>query len=119
MYNGYQSAVEGIGKNIFDFLGKSTFLIFLIMLLILIFLVLPFPLLFVCLAASSPWIWHVIAVVVLHTLTWLFMFVGQRLNWWYGFLWPLMFINLIYMGLWSWFRTVSGKGFLWKDRKVS
>jgi chlorobactene glucosyltransferase len=119
MYNGYQSAVEGIGKNIFDFLGKSTFLIFLIMVLILIFLVLPFPLLFICIISSSPWTWHVIAVVTLHTLTWLFMFLGQRLNWWYGFLWPLMFINLIYMGLWSWFRTVSGKGFLWKDRKVS
>jgi chlorobactene glucosyltransferase len=119
MYNGYHCAVEGIGKNIFDFLGKSTFLIFLIMFLILLFLALPFPLLFICIASSSPWTWHVIAAVVLHTLTWLFMFLGQRLNWWYGFLWPLMFVNLIYMGLWSWFRTISGRGFLWKDRKVS
>jgi len=119
MYNGYQAAVEGIGKNIFDFLGKSTILIFLIMLLILIFLVLPFPLLFVCIFSSSPWIWHIISVVALQTLTWLFMFLGQRLNWWYGFLWPLMFVNLIYMGAWSWFRTISGRGFLWKDRKVS
>jgi chlorobactene glucosyltransferase len=119
MYKGYHCAVEGIGKNIFDFLGKSTFLMFLIMLLILIFLVLPFPLLFVCLVSSSPWTWHVIAAVALHTLTWLFMFLGQRLNWWYGFLWPVMFVNLIYMGLWSWFRTISGRGFLWKDRKVS
>jgi chlorobactene glucosyltransferase len=118
MYNGYQAAVEGIGKNIFDFLGKSTLLIFIIMLLIIFFLVLPFPLLFVCIAVSSPWTWHVIAVAALHTLTWLFMFLGQRLNWWYGFLWPLMFINLIYMGAWSWFRTISGKGFIWKDRKV-
>jgi chlorobactene glucosyltransferase len=119
MYNGYQAAVEGIGKNIFDFLGKSSFLIFLIMLLILFFLVLPFPLLFFCIAVSSPWTWYVIASVALHTLTWLFMFLGQRLNWWYGFLWPLMFINLIHMGLLSWFRTISGKGFIWKDRKVS
>jgi chlorobactene glucosyltransferase len=119
MYNGYQTAVEGIGKNIFDFLGKSTLLIFFIMLLIIIFLVLPFPLLFICIFSSSPWTWHIIAVTALHTLTWLFMFLGQRLNWWYGFLWPLMFVNLIYMGLWSWFRTVSGRGFLWKDRKVN
>jgi len=118
MYNGYHAAIEGIGKNIFDFLGKSSFLIFFIMLLIIIFLGLPFPLLFICIATSSPWTWHVIAVVALHTLTWLFMFLGQRLNWWYGLLWPLMFANLIYMALWSWFRTISGKGFLWKDRKV-
>jgi chlorobactene glucosyltransferase len=119
MYNGYHAAIEGIGKNIFDFLGKSTVLIFVIMLLILIFMVLPFPLLFICLFSSSPWTWHIIAVVALHTLTWLFMFLGQRLNWWYGLLWPVMFVNLIYMGLWSWFRTISGRGFLWKDRKVS
>ena len=61
----------------------------------------------------------ILAVVVLYTLTWLFMFLGQRLNWWYGFLWPLLFLNLIYMASWSWFRTVSGRGFLWKDRVVS
>jgi len=119
MYNGYHAAIEGIGKNIFDFLGKSTFLIFFIMILIIIFLVLPFPLLFVCIFTGSPWTWHLAAVAALNTLTWLFMFLGQRLNWWYGLLWPLMFVNLIYVGLWSWFRTISGRGFLWKGRKVS
>jgi chlorobactene glucosyltransferase len=119
MYNGYHSAVEGIGKNIFDFLGKNTFMIFLIMLLIIFFLVLPFPLMFICIASSNHWTWHVISAVGLQTLTWLFMFLGQRLNWSYGFLWPLMYLNLIYMGLWSWFRTISGRGFLWKGRKVS
>jgi len=118
MYDGYHAAIEGIGKNIFDFLGKSSFLIFFIMILIIIFLFLPFPLMFVSLFSGGPWTWHLVAVVGLNTLTWLFMFLGQRLNWWYGFLWPLMFINLIYMGLWSWFRTISGRGFLWKDRKV-
>jgi chlorobactene glucosyltransferase len=119
MYNGYHAAVEGIGKNICDFLGKSSILLFFIMLLIIFFLVLPLPLMFFCIFTSSPWVWEIIAVVGLHTLTWLFMFLGLRLNWWYGLLWPLMFVNLIYMGLWSWFRTVSGRGFLWKDRKVN
>jgi chlorobactene glucosyltransferase len=119
MYNGYHAAIEGIGKNICDFLGKSSLLLFFIMFLILFFLVMPLPLLFICVSTSSPWTWHIIAAVGLHTLTWLFMFLGLRLNWWYCFLWPLMFVNLIYMGFWSWVRTVSGKGFLWKDRKVS
>jgi len=119
MYNGYHAALEGIGKNIFDFLGKSTPLIFLIILLILIFLVLPLPLLFICIFTSSPWTWHIIAAVGLHTLTWLFMFLGLRQNWWYGFLWPLMFVSFIYLGLLSWFRGISGRGFLWKDRKVN
>ena len=118
MYGGYRSAVEGIGKNIFDFLGKNSILLFLIIIVIFFFLFFPFPLFFFCLIKSSPWTLHILVVVIMYTLTWMFMFLGQRLNWWYGFLWPLLFLNLIYMGAWSWFRTVSGRGFLWKDRVV-
>lgn len=118
MYEGYNSAVEGIGKNIFDFLGKNTVLLFFLMIAVFFFLFFPFPLLFFCLAKSSPWTLHIFIVVVLYTLTWLFMFLGQRLNGWYGLLWPLFFLNLLYMAAWSWYKTVSGQGFVWKDRKV-
>jgi chlorobactene glucosyltransferase len=118
MYHGYHSAVEGIGKNIFDFLGKSSTLMFFLIIAVFFFLFFPFPLLFFCMAYSSPWTLHIFAVVVLYTLTWVFMFLGQRLNWWYGFLWPLFFLNLIYLAAWSWFRTLSGRGFIWKDRVV-
>jgi chlorobactene glucosyltransferase len=119
MYSGYHSAVEGIGKNIFDFLGKNTLLMFFLAIAVIFFLFFPFPLLIGCIIVRSPWTLHILVVNILYTLTWLFMFLGQRLNWWYGFLWPLMFLNLLYMAVWSWFRTVSGRGFLWKDRKVS
>jgi chlorobactene glucosyltransferase len=119
MYNGYRAAVEGIGKNIFDFLGKSTFLLFIVAIAVFFFLLFPFPLLFFCMAQNSLWAMHIFAVNALYTLTWVFMFLGQRLNWWYGFLWPLFFLNLLYMAFWSWSRTVSGRGFLWKGRVVS
>jgi chlorobactene glucosyltransferase len=119
MYDGYRAAVEGIGKNIFDFLGKNSILLFLLVVAVSFFLFFPFPLLFLCIARSSPWIPHIFVVNVLYTLTWVFMFLGQRLNWWYGFLWPLMFLNLLYMAIWSWSRTISGRGFMWKGRVVS
>jgi len=119
MYDGYRSAVKGLGKNIFDFLGKKTLVIFLVALAVLFFLFFPFPLLFGCLINSSPWTMHIFIVNILYFLTWLFTFLGQRLNWWYCFLWPLMYLNLLYLAAWSWFMTVSGRGFLWKDRKVS
>ena len=119
MYGGYHAAVEGIGKNIFDFLGKRSALLFFLMILVFFFLFFPLPLLFLCLATSSPWTPHIFAVVALYTLTWVFMFMGQRLHWWYGFLWPVIFLNLIYVAGWSWHRTVSGRGFSWKDRSVS
>jgi chlorobactene glucosyltransferase len=119
MYNDYNSAIQGIGKNVFNFLGKNTLVIFFLAIAVLFFLFFPFPLLIGCIVRSSPWTMHILIVNILYTLTWLFMFLGQRLNWYYGFLWPLMYLNLIYMAYWSWFRTVSGKGYLWKDRKVS
>ena len=119
MYHGYRNAVEGIGKNIFDFFGKNTLIIFLMAVAVIFFLFFPFPLLFLCIATSSPWTLSIVIVNILYTLTWIFMFLGQRLSWWYGFLWPIMFLNLLYMAAWSWFRTVSGRGFQWKDRKVS
>ena len=119
MYEGYEAAVWGIGKNIFDFLGKNTLLLFLMAIAVFFFLFFPFPLLFLCMAVSSPWTIHIFAVVILYTLTWVFMFLGLRLNWWYGFLWPLLYLNLLYMAGWSWFRTISGRGFLWKGRVVT
>jgi len=119
MYEGYSEAVSGIGKNIFNFLGKNTIVIFLLAIIVFSFLFLPFPLLIGCIIASSHWTIHILIVNILYTLTWLFMFLGLRLNWYYGLLWPLFYLNLLYMAFWSWFRTVSGKGFFWKDRKVS
>jgi chlorobactene glucosyltransferase len=86
MYKGYHDAVEGIGKNIFDFLGKNSVLMFFLLIAVFFFLFFPFPLLFFCIAHSSPWTLHIFTVVALYTLTWVFMFLGQRLNWWYGFL---------------------------------
>jgi chlorobactene glucosyltransferase len=119
MYNGYRAAVEGIGKNIFDYLKKNTFILLFAAIAIFFFLFLPFPLLFICIAKGSPWIFHIILINIIFSLTWLFMFLGLRLNWMYGFLWPLFYLNLLYIAFWSWFRTVSGRGFIWKDRKVS
>jgi len=119
MYEGYWHAVQGIGKNIFDFLGKSTLLIFFIFIAIVFFLIFPVFLLISYIIICSPWVLIITIVNILFTLTWLFMFLGQKLPWWYCFLWPLMLINLLYMAVWSWFRTISGRGFIWKGRRVS
>jgi chlorobactene glucosyltransferase len=118
MYKGYAAGIRGIGKNIFDFLGKNSLLLLLIAAVILIFFVAPFPLLFLLISAKSPFMYHCLAVNILFTATWLVMFLGRRINWLFTFLWPIMHVNLIGMVLWSWFRTVSGRGFVWKGRVV-
>ncbi|MDR0731860.1 MAG: glycosyltransferase family 2 protein [Treponema sp.] len=119
MYTGYRAALEGIGKNIFDFLGKNSLLLLVAAIAVFFFLFFPFPLLFFCIIKSSPWTMYIFVANVLYTLTWVFMFLGQRLNWWYGFLWPLIFLNLLHVAAWSWFRTITRRGFLWKGRVVS
>ncbi|MDR1410887.1 MAG: glycosyltransferase [Spirochaetaceae bacterium] len=119
MYKGYHAAVEGIGKNIFDFFGKNSTLLFAVALAVFFFLFFPFPLMLFCVVRASPWIFQIVVVNILYTLTWIFMFLGQRLNWWYGLLWPILFLNLLYVAVWSWFRTISGRGFIWKGRVVS
>jgi len=119
MFNGYQNATKGIARNFYNFLGNNSIVLFSLTIIIFIFLFLPFPLLFLCIAYASRWTIYIIIIVGLYTLTWIFMFAGMKLKWIYGFLWPLLFFNYIYMVGWSWFRTITGKGFIWKDRKVS
>ena len=119
MYEGYRCAVEGIGKNIFDFLGKNTLIIFLMAVCVFFFIFIPFVLLFFSIFINSPWLFLLLLVNVFYTLTWLYIFLDQRINWWYCFSWPLMCLNLLYMAWWSWYRTISGKGFLWKGRKIN
>jgi chlorobactene glucosyltransferase len=119
MYTGYRKAVEGIGKNIFDFLGKNSLLLLAIFFAILFFLLLPFPLFFLEAAARGSHGGNLLMVNLLYTLTWMVLFLDRKITWYYALLWPLMFVNLLYMAGWSWFKTVSGQGFIWKDRVVT
>ncbi|MCL2319593.1 MAG: glycosyltransferase [Treponema sp.] len=119
MYQGYRAALEGIGKNIFDFLKKNTLVVFLMAVAVIFFLFLPFPLLIHSLLSGGPHTQSLLAVNILYTLTWIALFLDRRIPWYRAFLWPLMFLNLVYMAFWSWYRTISGRGFLWKDRVVT
>ena len=119
MYESYLGAIEGIGKNLSGFLGRNILVIPLLSAGVIFFFLLPFPLLFIFFITGSKWTIYILIVNALFTLTWFFMFLNQRLKWWYCFLWPLLFLNLIYMAFYSWLRTIAGKGFIWKGRKVS
>jgi chlorobactene glucosyltransferase len=118
MYNGYKAAVAGIGKNIFDFLGNHSLVLVAVIFAVMFFLFLPFPLLFWITRIPRNFQMHLLVVNILYTLTWMMLFIDRKIPWYYGLFWPLMFLNLMAMALWSWFRTISGKGFLWKGRIV-
>ncbi|MDR2758478.1 MAG: glycosyltransferase family 2 protein [Spirochaetaceae bacterium] len=118
MYTGYQAALEGIGKNIFVFFGKNSVLLFIVAVLVVVFIFLPFPLSFILWFIKSPFFIHVLIANCLFTLAFIIQYLDREIPWYYAFLWPIIFLNYIYVGIFSWFRTVSGKGFIWKDRVV-
>ena len=124
MYKGYWEGIQGIGKNIYDFLGKKPLVLIFIALLIFFFFCLPFPILIFSIVFSllgitiNPFMIQLIIVNILSTFTWLILFLGRRIHWCNTFVWPVMYVNLLFMVLWSFYRTVSGRGFVWKDRIV-
>jgi len=125
MYEGYGAAIRGIGKNIYDFFWKKPALLILNAMAIFWFFCLPFPIMIYSLLAphigmpENPFMLQLIIVHVLYTLTWFVLFIGRRINWLNAFTWPVMYFNLLFMVLWSFYRTLSGKGYTWKDRIVS
>ena len=119
MYDGYTSAVQGISKNIYDFTGKNPPRLIFIAAAILLFFVMTFPSFVYALVAGSVFLPHLAVVCALTTAAWLVIFWGRGIKPHYALLWPLIYVNLFIMTLWSFYRTISGKGFLWKGRIVS
>ncbi len=118
MYEGYEAAIRGIGKNIFDFLGKHSFILLAAVAAVFLFLFLPFPLFWIMLFTGSQYTVYMLIVCVLYFLTWFILCRDRGLKWFYAFLWPVFFANLLIMAMYSWFNTISGKGFEWKGRTV-
>jgi len=125
MYSSGKEAITGIGKNIYDFFGKNPFPLIMNAVAILLFFCLPLPLFIALLVLSyleifsNPFFIHLIIVLILHTLTWLILFIGRRISIHNTLYWPIMYFNLLFMVLWSFYRTLSGRGFVWKDRVVT
>jgi chlorobactene glucosyltransferase len=119
MYDGFHTGVGGIGKNIYDFLGKNIYILILVAIAVVLFFFMPFPLLIGAIITGSVHLPIIIAMNVLATLTWLVLFIGRRIPWYNAFLWPLLYCSLMYMIFWSAYRTISRRGFSWKGRTVT
>jgi chlorobactene glucosyltransferase len=119
MYKGWRASRDGIGKNIFDFFGKRTIALFGVAIAVAVFLFGPFPFLLYTLWSGGAHLLQVVAANLLYTASWMILFRYYRINPLYGLIWPILYVNLFYMAFWSWFRTISGRGFVWKGRRVS
>ena len=123
MYESYQESVNGIIKNIFSFMNNKTFILFSAMMIVVLFLVLPFPLFLFSFAndvlTGYEWSYFTIFCgmnVFIMFLVWLILALYQNLPMTVPFLYPILFLNLTYMAILSYNRSISGSGFIWKDR---
>ncbi len=125
MYYSYKDCVTGIGKNIFDFLGKNNFILILAFLGVFTFLTFPpFYTIFLTFQAISTkqieafvflayW-----ANTLFMYLGWLIVFQSQQLRKRYTLLYPIIFVNLLFVAFHSWKRSLTKKGHEWKGRIV-
>ena len=127
MYETYDQSVNGISKNIFDFLGKNPIVMTFIVLAIFFFLLLPAPLCIIKLFEINIINGHyfdsftlsLIINVVLSCISWMMIFITRKLPIYIAFIYPVVHLNLLYIALVSWIRSEQGKGYVWKGRLVS
>lgn len=127
MYTNYDQSVRGISKNIFDFLGKNSIVMFFIVVAIFFFLVIPAPIcvvkFFEMRLQHSTYVdtftFSLIVNFILSFLSWLMIFATRKLPLYIAVIYPLVHLNLLYIALVSWIRSEQGKGYVWKGRLVS
>jgi chlorobactene glucosyltransferase len=118
MYRGYQDAVQGLSKNIFDFFRNRPVFFAVALTLLVMFALLPFCLLVLQLLGGSPALPLTALSVGVFQLAWALTLYDRGLRWWVPFLYPLLFVHLLCMA-WKCFALVStGQGVVWKGRVV-
>jgi chlorobactene glucosyltransferase len=125
MYTSYREAVNGIGKNIFDFFEKRTPVLVVIFFAIAVFIAFPsFVSLYqfiLCAFFNKPldmFSLCLFAHFILIFLTWLAVFINQKLPLLTALVYPLLFINLLFMAAHSWYKSTFGNGYIWKGRII-
>ncbi|MDR1786312.1 MAG: glycosyltransferase family 2 protein [Spirochaetaceae bacterium] len=125
MYHSYRDAVCGIGKNIFDFFEKRTAVLFVILAAIVIFMLFPPFILFYRVVAAlffaQPLDTFALCLAVhvaLIFLAWFTLFWFQKLPLGPAFYYPVLFVNLTIMAMYSWYGSMFGVGYLWKGRLI-
>ncbi len=125
MYYSYKDCVTGIGKNIFDFMGKNNIILIFAVLGVFFFLTLP-PFMTFGLTIKAL-ITHQLNEIVFIAFCantvfmyfgWFIVFKNQQLRKRYTLLYPIIFVNLLYVALFSWRRSITKKGYEWKGRIV-
>ena len=118
MYNGYSESINGISKNIYDFFKHRPTFFAIALTILVLFALLPLYLLIVRQLSGNTLLPPTGSSVVLFTLAWAVTLYDRGSKWWVPFLYPLLFIHLLYMTWRCFGKVAAGRGVVWKGRGV-
>jgi chlorobactene glucosyltransferase len=118
MYNGYRASFNGISKNIYDIMRTRTLFFAAAITLLVTIVVLPLALLPIQIITGNPAVQRTFLCVVIFLAAWALVLWDRGMRWWTPFLYPVLFLHLLYMAWWSFTQSSSGHGVVWKGRTL-
>jgi len=117
MYKSFGESFRGIGKNVYNAVGRNWLLLAGIALLILVFIDYPFVRLVTDLVAGNRPLSYLIPVGMFY-LMWLVNVIDRRLPLYSFLLYPFQFFNVLVMAVFFTIRFKFGHGIVWKNRTM-
>ena len=118
MYDGYRASFQGMSKNIYDIARNRTLLFAAAVTLLVTCILLPLALLPIQILSGGSGAGRTVLCVGSFLLAWTVVLYDRGLRWWAPFLYPVLFLHLLYMAWWSIMQAFSGRTVLWKGRAL-
>ncbi|MGO9307475.1 MAG: glycosyltransferase [Spirochaetia bacterium] len=118
MYDGYRASFDGMTKNIYDIARRRSVLFATAVTLLVTFVILPLALLSIQIVTGAAGIERTLLCVAGFLLAWAVVLYDRGLRWWAPFLYPVLFIHLLFMAWWSFAQILMGQGVKWKGRTM-
>ena len=118
MYEGYRASFNGVSKNIYDLVRNQSVFFAAAVTLLVTFVVLPLALLPIQILTGNPAMQGTFLCVLIFLVAWALVLYDRGMRWWTPFLYPVLFVHLLYMAWWSFGQAASGHGIVWKRRTL-
>jgi chlorobactene glucosyltransferase len=118
MYNGYRASFNGMSKNIYDLARHRSVFFAAAFTMLVTIVVLPLALLPIQILTGNPAMQLTFLCVMIFLVAWALVLYDRGMRWWTPFLYPVLFVHLLYMAWWSFAHAASGEGIVWKGRIV-
>jgi chlorobactene glucosyltransferase len=118
MYQGYRASFNGLSKNIYDFVRHRAVFFAAALTLLVTFVLLPLALLPIQALTGNPAMQLTFLCVLTFLAAWSLVLWDRGMRWWTPFLYPVLFVHLLFIAWWSFAHAASGQGVVWKGRTL-